>query len=1041
MAMNPGFLLGLAGLLLLFAAGMLLLPTLFLPGVALSLGLFFFLYSLKYYMSVGLLLVASGGNGNGNGHNGNGTKNGNGGKPRLTGLRPHGNGKGRKPWAARQPFISIHLPMYNEKEVVERNLQACTSLEYENYEVIVADDSTDETTGILRRGWGAHPRVKICHRANRKGFKGGALQEALKRTEPRAEFVVVFDADFIPPPDILQQFLSYFYGADGNGSGNGNGSRNGGELHLLDERVAAVQGYQWHVLNASENWITKGIRAEFAGSYVVERPGQELTGGMKMISGSVFMIRADVLRRLGWGHSITEDWELTLRLYLEGFRILFTPFIQAPAECVSGFKQLARQRMRWAEGHTYNVKRYFWPVLRSPKLTRREKLEFLYYAPYYLQSVLFIIGTLAWFASETLLRSHLPFWTETLGWSLVFSNSFALILMNTTGLFLERGVRRNWAGLMSFLLLTFLLVPYQAYAAVKGLVEPREGGWHRTQKSGLITEVIDRFGLGPRMRRLLPKKKKRSIDLGKRLGLPAASITRHLPQPVRRWLGRTGPAFRIASSLAMGLLLLGILATQVPIVSGAPEWGLTLLLLAPVFLYLMSLVRRRRRVAWQLISLMATVTISLGMLASQVAPASAAAPYYYLHNTDTSGITTNPGKYMDTSEGTGGSTMLFDDAADEAYWYVDELWPTGDDNGYIAAGAYTLNMYFGAAPSPPQVDAVSTATTASSSVTIAHTTSGANRLMLVGVSITKDTGGGAPSVSSITYNGVPLSFVGARATSDNFGRMEIWGLAPPATGTNNVVVTFSAKPNAATVGVTTFTGVDQSTPLGTFASATGDSTDASVDVSSAAGQLVFDTLVVESVDDLDLVPGAGQTERWDLYRSKAANGGGSTEAGASTVTMSWSWSPADKWAIGAVPIRPITVSVDIQVTVSHTASDGSGATTIVGPTSLTINASTADPYALNIGSGVLQTFLSTNRRRLRVYVDVVSVSGGGSFVLDYDGSCASSKCSNLDTPDVTVPDNVLWIGAAATLIPALGRALRRRKSRAPAGNQAAQEER
>src|SRR5207237_2472897 len=124
-------------------------------------------------------------------------------------------------------------------------------------------------------------------------------------------------------------------------------------------RFAGVHGYQWHRLNASANRVTMGVRAECSGSYVRERAGQELFGAMKMISGSVYMIRADVLRKLGWSTSITEDWELTIRLYLAGYKVLYTPYIQAPAECVSKVSRLVKQRMRWAEGHTYNVKKYF----------------------------------------------------------------------------------------------------------------------------------------------------------------------------------------------------------------------------------------------------------------------------------------------------------------------------------------------------------------------------------------------------------------------------------------------------------------------------------------------------------------------------------------------------------------------------------------------------------------------------------------------------------------------------------------------------------
>src|SRR2546429_1150299 len=115
------------------------------------------------------------------------------------------------------------------------------------------------------------------------------------------------------------------------------------------------------------------------------------------------MIGADVPRKLGWSPPITGDGMLTIRLSRAGYKVLYTPYIQAPAECVSTVKRLIRQRMRWAEGHTYNVKKYFLRVLRSPNLTWREKLEFVYYAPYYLQSVIFAAGTIAWLLADMLL--------------------------------------------------------------------------------------------------------------------------------------------------------------------------------------------------------------------------------------------------------------------------------------------------------------------------------------------------------------------------------------------------------------------------------------------------------------------------------------------------------------------------------------------------------------------------------------------------------------------------------------------------------------
>src|SRR5258708_29038980 len=98
---------------------------------------------------------------------------------------------------------------------------------------------------------------------------------------------------------------------------------------LQQSNIATIQGYQWHVLNKSENWITRGIRSEYSGSYVIERTGTQRYQGLEQISGSVYMIRKNVLEQIGWGTSITEDFELTLRLYEKGYKVIYTPYLQA----------------------------------------------------------------------------------------------------------------------------------------------------------------------------------------------------------------------------------------------------------------------------------------------------------------------------------------------------------------------------------------------------------------------------------------------------------------------------------------------------------------------------------------------------------------------------------------------------------------------------------------------------------------------------------------------------------------------------------------
>jgi len=157
-----------------------------------------------------------------------------------------------------EPWVSIHLPFFNELNVARRILEACMDFNYTNYEVLVADDTRDTTIEILReRGWRhGSPIIKFVHRNDRSGYKGGALQQAMKYIHPLTQFIVVFDADFVPPANIIRQFIHQF------------------RLHEQDKKpVAAVQGYQLHYLNRNENWITKGVRAEFSGSYMVERFG------------------------------------------------------------------------------------------------------------------------------------------------------------------------------------------------------------------------------------------------------------------------------------------------------------------------------------------------------------------------------------------------------------------------------------------------------------------------------------------------------------------------------------------------------------------------------------------------------------------------------------------------------------------------------------------------------------------------------------------------------------------------------------------------
>ena len=171
---------------------------------------------------------------------------------------------------------------------------------------------------------------------------------------------------------------------------------------------------------------------------------------------------------------------------------------------------------------------------------------------------------------------------------------------------------------------------------------------------------------------------------------------------------------------------------------------------------------------------------------------------------------------------------------------------------------------------------------------------GTDRILVVGTA-TDET-----PVTSVTYGGQPLTFIGAQSDPDDASRVELWYQVAPLTGTQNIVVTLADETDAVG-GATSWTGVDQITPLGTPVFAGGESTTATAVVTSGAGQVVVDALATMDIEQR--TAGTGQTERWNLGQDDLG-GAGSSELGGATVTMSWTMDEAEFWAIGGVPLKP-----------------------------------------------------------------------------------------------------------------------------------------
>ncbi len=217
------------------------------------------------------------------------------------------------------------------------------------------------------------------------------------------------------------------------------------------------------------------------------------------------------------------------------------------------------------------------------------------------------------------------------------------------------------------------------------------------------------------------------------------------------------------------------------------------------------------------------------------------------------------------------------------------------------------------------VDSVTTVSNTALTATFSHTTSsGANRLMLVGVSINRLTGGTTFEMpTNVTYAGLPLVLVGGRTNMvTQEGVVWMFALINPPAGTANVVVRWDqAQTDGDVIGCATFTGVNQTTPYGPFYSSTNTSTAVSLVVPSAPGELVFDTVILRSANfGASGSPGANQTALWKTYFNARVAAGASTQPGATIVTNTWTVAAAADWAIGGISIKPASVGGSTNVT-------------------------------------------------------------------------------------------------------------------------------
>src|SRR5262249_10536986 len=270
--------------------------------------------------------------------------------------RKNATGEPAKRWTQLPP-VTIQLPIYNERYVVERLIDEVTKIEYphELLQIQVLDDSTDDTApfaeALVERYRALGFPIEYRHRANRHGFKAGALQEGLETAT--GEFVAVFDADFIPPADFLMRTIHYF----------------------TDPKVGVVQT-RWSYLNKDYNFLTEVEAMLLDGHFILEHGARSRAGYFFNFNGTAGILRKSMIADAGgWQHdTLTEDSDLSYRAQLKGWRFVYVPGLECPSELPVEFHSFQVQQSRWAKGLTQCAKKLLPAILRA-EIPKRVKAE------------------------------------------------------------------------------------------------------------------------------------------------------------------------------------------------------------------------------------------------------------------------------------------------------------------------------------------------------------------------------------------------------------------------------------------------------------------------------------------------------------------------------------------------------------------------------------------------------------------------------------------------------------------------------------------
>lgn len=276
------------------------------------------------------------------------------------------------------PLVTVLLPVYNEVYVVERLVEAVCAMDYPpaRMEIFVLDDSTDRTSSVARRAVDRKTAegfdIRHMRRFSRRGYKAGALKDVSPLV--RGEFIALFDADFVPPADFLRRVLGRF----------------------SDPQLGIAQA-RWGHINLRQSLLTRLQGILLDGHFLVEQVGRSGAGLFLSFNGTASVLRTGCLRSAGGWHddTVAEDLDLSCRVHLKGWKIVYMPDIVCPAELPSGMEGFKSQQRRWAMGGIQNAKKYLRSILSRKDLSAGFKTEAAFHMLGNLSSPFFLVAVLS----------------------------------------------------------------------------------------------------------------------------------------------------------------------------------------------------------------------------------------------------------------------------------------------------------------------------------------------------------------------------------------------------------------------------------------------------------------------------------------------------------------------------------------------------------------------------------------------------------------------------------------------------------------------